>query len=218
MNGRTLIFLFATAILIVPRFARADDDVVQTVINLVSDKDKDVRAIGLEQVRDEAKGAEATRRFAALLAQARAEAQVGLLGALVGRGDAAAKPAVLELLKSSQGEVRAAAIRAIGPLGDRSDVPKLIALLGDEKSQKDAVAALTLLHGDGVNAALCSPLKSAVTPVRVARCETARRPALHRQRSNFIDRVQGQRRQGPRGRFGGAGPVGGTGIDRQAGS
>ena len=168
MNGRTLIFLFATAILIVPRFARADDDVVQTVINLVSDKDKDVRAIGLEQVRDEAKGAEATRRFAALLPKLAPEAQVGLLGALVGRGDAAAKPAVLELLKSSQGEVRATAIRAIGPLGDGSDVPKLIALLGDEKSQKDAVAALTLLHGDGVNAALCSPLKSAVTPVRVA--------------------------------------------------
>jgi HEAT repeat protein len=148
--------------------SRADDDVVQTVINLVSDKDKDVRAIGLEQVRDEAKGAEATRRFAALLPKLALEAQVGLLGALAGRGDAAAKPAVLELTKSSRGEVRAAAIRAMGPLGDKSDVPQLVALLGEEKSQKDAVAALTFLHGDGINAALCDQLKTASPAVRVA--------------------------------------------------
>ena len=84
---------------------------MQTVINLISDKDKDVRAIGLDQVRDEAKSAEATRRFAALLL-ASPDAQVGLLGALAGRGDAAAKPAVLDLFKVSHDEVRFAAIRA----------------------------------------------------------------------------------------------------------
>src|SRR5438552_1132560 len=77
--------------------SRAADEIVQTVINLVSDKDKDVRAVGLEQVRDGAKGAEATRRFAALLPKLAADAQVGLLGALAGRGDAAARPAVFEL-------------------------------------------------------------------------------------------------------------------------
>jgi HEAT repeat protein len=147
--------------------ARADDDVVQTVINLVSDKDKDVRAVGLEQVRDEAKGVEATRRFAALLPKLAPEAQVGLLGALAGRGDAAAKPAVLDLLKDSQGEVRGAAVRALGPLGDTSDVPRLVALLGETKSEKDAIDALTHLHGDGVNAAICAALKTAPPAGRV---------------------------------------------------
>jgi hypothetical protein len=147
--------------------ARADDDVVQTVINLVSDKDKDVRAVGLEQVRDEAKGAEATRRFAALLPKLDADAQVGLLGALAGRGDAAAKPAVLDLLKDAQGEVRGAAIRALGSLGDKEDVPRLVGLLAGEKHQKDAVDALTRLHGDGVNAALAAAMKSAPPAVRV---------------------------------------------------
>ena len=100
-----------------PSPARADDDLVQTVSNLVSDKDKDVRAVGLEQVRDLVKGAEATRHFAALLPKLAPEAQVGLLGALAERGDAAARPAVLELLGGSQGEVRGAAIRALGALG-----------------------------------------------------------------------------------------------------
>ncbi len=100
--------LLVLAPLLVP-VARADD-AVQTVINLVSDKDKDVRAIGLEQIRDEAKGAEATRRFAALLPKLPPDAQVGLLGALAGRGDASAKSTVLDMIKDSQGDVRAAAI------------------------------------------------------------------------------------------------------------
>ena len=147
--------------------ARADDDLVQTVSNLVSDKDKDVRAVGLEQVRDEVKGAEATRRFAALLPKLAPEAQVGLLGALAERGDAAARPAVLDLLEQSQGEVRGAAIRALGALGDKDDVPRLTKLLAEADSEKDAVAAITRLHGEGINAALCAEMKTAAPAQRV---------------------------------------------------
>jgi HEAT repeat protein len=164
MNHRTpiaLIFVLMAFASLAASPARADDDTVQTVITLLSDKDKEVRAIGLEQVRDEAKGAEATRRFAALLPKLAPEAQIGLLGALAGRGDAAAKPAVLDLLKSSKGDVRAAAIRAMGPLGDKTDVPPLVALLDDATNQRDAVAALTLLVREGINAALGEQLKSA---------------------------------------------------------
>ena len=109
---------------------------MQTVSNLVSDKDKDVRAVGLEQVRDEVKGPEATRRFAALLPKLAPEAQVGLLGALAERGDAAARPAVLDLLEHSQAEVRGAAIRALGALGDKGDVPRLIKLLGGPTTRR----------------------------------------------------------------------------------
>jgi HEAT repeat protein len=147
--------------------ARAADDAVQTVIDLVSDKDKDIRAIGLEQVRDEAKGAEATRRFAALLPKLAPEAQVGLLGALAARGDATAKPAVLEMAQASQSEVRSAAIRAWGLLGDKSDVPRLVALASEENTAKDALNALTGLRGDGVNAAVCAALNTAPPAVRI---------------------------------------------------
>jgi len=170
MSCRTIFASSLAIILIIAPFAapaRADDDTVQTIITLVSDKDKDVRAVGLEQVRDEAKGPEATRRFAALLPKLAPDGQAGLLGALAARGDAAAKPTVLDLLKTSQGEVRSAAIRALGMLGDTSDVPQLAALLAEEKSQKNAADALASLHGDGVNAAICATLKSASPPVRV---------------------------------------------------
>ncbi len=61
------IAIAAFALFALTAAVRADDDTVKTIIDLVSDKDKDVRAIGLEQVRDEAKGAATTRRFAALL-------------------------------------------------------------------------------------------------------------------------------------------------------
>ena len=82
------------------------------------------------------KGPEATRRFAALLPKLAPEAQVGLLGALAERGDAAARPAVLDLLNHSQGEVRGAAIRALGALGDEDDVPRLTKLLGEADSRE----------------------------------------------------------------------------------
>ena len=146
--------------------ARADD-LVQSVSDLVSDKDKDVRAVGLEQVRDEVKGPEATRRFAALLPKLGPEAQVGLLGALAERGDAAARPAVFDLVNHGQGEVRGAAIRALGALGDKDDVPQLTKLLAHADTSADAVAGITRLHGEGVNAALCDEMKTAAPAQRI---------------------------------------------------
>jgi len=44
-----------------------DDELVQMVVDLVSDKDADMRAVGLQQVREGAKGTATTKRFAALL-------------------------------------------------------------------------------------------------------------------------------------------------------
>jgi len=147
--------------------ATANDDLVQSVSDLVADSDKDVRAGGLEQVRDEVKGPEATRSFAALLPKLAPEAQIGLLGALAGRGDAAARPAVLELLDHSRGDVRSATIRALGALGDKDIVPRLTKLLVEAGSEKDAVAAITQLQGEGINSALCAEIKTAAPVLRV---------------------------------------------------
>jgi HEAT repeat protein len=163
-------FLIVLSIAFVPTFpapASADDDLVKSVSELVCDKDKQVRAVGLEQVRDEVKGPEATRHFAALLSKLAAEAQVGLLSALAERGDAAARPAVLELLNTSQGDVRGAALRALGALGDKDDVPRLTGWLAEAGSGKDAAAAIASLQGNGVNAALCAQMKSATPAQRI---------------------------------------------------
>ncbi len=46
-----------------PAIGQSGEELVEAVIDLLSDKDKDVRALGLEQVRSEAKGEAATRRL-----------------------------------------------------------------------------------------------------------------------------------------------------------
>ena len=43
----------------------ADDDVVAMIVNLLNDSDKDMYHLGLQQVREQAKGPAATRKFAA---------------------------------------------------------------------------------------------------------------------------------------------------------
>jgi HEAT repeat protein len=171
MSRFFLVTSFLAVILALAPATRAADDLVQSVMDLVCDKDEDVRVLGLEQVRDEAKGAEATRRFAALLPKLPPDAQIGLLGALAGRGDAAARPALIDRVKNSQGDVRGAAIRALGALGGKDDVPSLTKWLADSRSEKDAIAAITSLRGEGVNAALCAEMKTAVPAVRITLLE-----------------------------------------------
>jgi HEAT repeat protein len=114
--------------------ALADDEpaaqLVQLVIVLLEDPDKDVRALGFEQVRTAAKGPGATRQFAALLPKLSPEAQAALLGALADRGDPAALPAVRDVLNTSGAEpVRVAAIAALAFLGEPDDVRCLLELL-----------------------------------------------------------------------------------------
>ena len=101
-----------------PAIAIADEssDQLDAIVNLICDKDKDMRALGLQQVREEAKGEAATKRLATLLPKLEPEAQAGLLDALADRGDRAARPAVLEMVKSPAEQVRTAALRAVGSL------------------------------------------------------------------------------------------------------
>src|SRR5262249_3379373 len=69
------------------------DDLVPMIIKLLDNKDVEFRAAGLDQVRSGAKGAAATKAFAAQLPKLDASAQVALLSALADRGDNTARPA-----------------------------------------------------------------------------------------------------------------------------
>ena len=142
-------------------------DLVEMIVNLLSDKDRDTRNLGLQQVRDEAKGPAATKQFAALLPKLPPESQAGLLDALGGRGDRAARSDVLPMVKSEDAAVRAAAIRALGPLGEAADVPLLTRQLTvAEAEQKAAREALARLGGPQVNAAIVAELKRAKPEAR----------------------------------------------------
>ena len=157
-------------------------ELIQLVIDFLGDKDNDVRALGLEQVRSEAKGQAATERFAAQLPKLPADAQVGLLSALADRGDAAARPAVLDVLDDSRDEsVRVAAIGALGFLGEPADTRRLIEMLTSESKAEKAAAenSLVRLRGESVPTVIAAELKQASPALRVTLIEVlATRRAL----------------------------------------
>lgn len=146
----------------------AGDELVQMIVTLVSDKDRDMRTVGLQQVREEAKGPKATRRFAALLPKLSPDAQVGLLDALSDRGDAAARPSVVEMLKSPEESVRAAALRALGSLADAADVPLLVQPLAGPAGAEKAAAhsSLARLRGQAFQTAMVAQMKLAKPAAR----------------------------------------------------
>jgi len=108
-------------------------------------------------------------KFAELLSTLPPEGQASLLEALGDRSDVAARPAVLKMLESDQALVRAAALGAMGSLGNVSDVPLLVGqaaeLSGPE--QKAARQSLVRLRGDDINAALVAAMDDAGPGLRI---------------------------------------------------
>lgn len=147
--------------------AQESADLVQLILNLLNDTDKDLRALGFDQVRTEVKGNAATQKFAALLTGMQPDGQVGLLNALADRGDATARPTIINLLNNSTDElVHVAAIQAIGSLGQQADVALLVDRLtkGSAAEQNAAKASLVRLPGDTTPAEIVAQANSTPTP------------------------------------------------------
>ncbi len=145
------------------------DELLQLIADLIGDSDNQMRAIGLQQVRNEAPGEAATKRFVELLPKLRPEARAELVEALGERGDAAAQPAVLEMTQSSDEPVRVAALRALAGVGSDADVPLLVrrTAAGAAAEQLAAAQSLVRLKGDRVNTAITAALAPAAPNVRV---------------------------------------------------
>ena len=111
------------------------------VVELLADKDNDVRALGFDQVRTSEPGEHATLEFAAQLRKLSPDGQIGLLSALADRGDPAARDEVLAVLNSTRDEgVKTAAIAAIGALANPADVQLLIKLVATGAPAEKAAA------------------------------------------------------------------------------
>ncbi|TWU31011.1 HEAT repeat domain-containing protein [Novipirellula artificiosorum] len=147
----------------------ASSDLVSMVIELLADDDPEMRALALEQVRTTAAGEVATEQFAAQLPKLSGDAQVGLIRALAKRGDAAARPAILERMAgSSDSKVVEAGIESLGWLGNVTDVPTLIRWLGDDNpSQREAARrSLVRLQDAAVPAAIVGGITSSSAPMQ----------------------------------------------------
>ena len=144
------------------------DEQFKLIVKIIGDADRDMRAMGLQLIREQMPGEAATKAFAALLPKLSPDAQADLLNALGDRGDAAARPAVLDMLKSPQEPVRTAALKALGPLGSTAEVAILAqkAAAGAPLEKKAAIQSLTVLRGDDVNAALVAAMARSEPSVR----------------------------------------------------
>ena len=144
-------------------------DLLQLIADLVSDSDKQMRAIGLQQVRGEAPGEAATQRFVELLPKLRPDARAELVEALGERGDPVARPAVVKMADDSDQAVRAAALRALAGVGGAGQVPLLVRRLAADSAAEQTAAAysLTRLKIEGVNRAMVATFDDSPTEVRV---------------------------------------------------
>lgn len=142
--------------------ASAGPKAVPLLTEILSGADVQMQAVAVDLTKG-LPGPDATKTLAALLPKVSTSGKVALLNALGARGDAVAKPAVLEAMASTDAEVSAAAVIAMGGLGDASDVPTLARMSagGPPTDKNGALSALIRLSGKGVDAAIVKCLDAA---------------------------------------------------------
>jgi HEAT repeat protein len=141
---------------------------VAILTDALTGKDAALRAFALSLVSD-VPGPDATRAFVGLLPKLSPAEQTLLITAFGSRGDPAAKPAVLDALKSADEGVRAAAVRAIADLGGAADVPMLADMAAAAQgADKEAILqSLARLRGKDVDAAIVKIVDTAGAKGRV---------------------------------------------------
>ncbi|WCJ59172.1 HEAT repeat domain-containing protein [Fontisphaera persica] len=125
----------------------------------------------------EVKNAELSKVLASELPKLNADKQILLIQVLGKRGDAAAYPALFELARSGQGQVRLAAIRALPEIGKPGAVPVLAGLINDADKAVSAAAvdALAGFPGKEADAAVMKLLEAPEPAQRVRAIDLAAR-------------------------------------------
>lgn len=152
--------------------ARADDALGATVA-LLRSADPDLRAVGIERVRDGLRGAAVTRSLAEdLLPTLDGDGQRALVTALADRGDPAAFPGIVRLLaQATDAQVRGAALLAVGTLGDDRAIPVLLEGLARGGVEMPAAQrGLVIVGGARVVDALRGALRAGPSAARPVLC------------------------------------------------
>jgi HEAT repeat protein len=147
---------------------QSQDQAVDIVLGILRSDDQDMQAAAIAMVK-EMPGTDVTKALAKELPNLSAKSQVQLLSALGDRGDAAARPAVVTAVKSEDQSVRIAALRALGQLGDDSDVELLsqAAAGSTGAEQKAARDSLYRLRGPNVDKVILTSITKADAKTKV---------------------------------------------------
>jgi HEAT repeat protein len=106
------------------------------------------------------------KEIAAVFPRLKSMHQIQLIYALAERGDRSVTEDITALTQSPILEVRVSAIEALGILGDASTVDLLAGFAVKDGAEKDAARdALGRIHGQGVDKAMVTKLKTAEDPV-----------------------------------------------------
>lgn len=114
-----------------------------------------------------------TARYLGALSSLSASGQVALLRGLEARGDKSARDVVARLASESDGDVKRAAVKALGALGGPENVSTLAMLMSsDDRNLADAArASLVAMKEEGVNVVLAEMVTPASGALKVALLE-----------------------------------------------
>jgi HEAT repeat protein len=143
-------------------------DVVNMVVAALRDQTRLIRSTATGCVRT-MKGKGVTELFASELLNKSPVEQVLLIDALADRGDPAALPAITELSKSVDSDVKKSSLHAVGKLGDANSVEFLVQAAAKASSSEEKSAAmnsLTVLAGDGVDDAIVKAMQNSRASMR----------------------------------------------------
>jgi HEAT repeat protein len=148
--------------------ASEQNEAVGIVLDILRSDDQEMQAAAIAMVK-EMPGTEVTRALAKELPNLSAKSQVQLISALGDRGDVAARPAVVAAVKSRDQSVRIAALRAIGQLGDDSNVELLAQSAAGARGaeQKAARDSLYRLRGPNVDKVILAAIPKAEAKTKV---------------------------------------------------
>ncbi len=135
--------------------------VVTRVVAALKSGDKQLEMVAAEVARG-IPGPQASLLLATALSGLPSGSQVRLIRAMADRGDGAAREAVTRACGSEDARVRAAALEALGTVGDVTSIPMLIKATGGTEAERTAArTSLVALRGQGVDEALIARLNAA---------------------------------------------------------
>ena len=148
--------------------AAQPEEAVPRAIAAITGKDQTLRAVAIANIAT-LRGETVAERIAAELPKLPAQTQVLLIGVLAQRDQTPVRKAILRVGQASTGEVRAAAARALGKVGDASCVAWLVQVATTAPARQErevASEALVVLKADGVTGELAKLMAAADDPIR----------------------------------------------------
>jgi HEAT repeat protein len=149
-------------------FGQQQDEAIEIVLDILKSGDQEMQTVAITMVKD-MPGKEVTKALAKELPNLSVTSQVQLLYALGNRGDDAALPAVITAVKAKDESIRIAALKALGQLGNETNVSLLAETAATTKGQEQKAARQSLyrLRGAKVDEMILAGIPNAEAKIKI---------------------------------------------------